>query len=210
MQSNEYRINSTRLFSVLEDWDRSLRTKILAVACGGTALTLKGYKESTKDIDLLIPDPNHHKALIQTLQRLGYKQATQYGWKHPDNTFIFDLFPGSQIYCTALLDSPHLPSMHTLIRKFKYFQLGVLNSYDLIISKMFRGSGVDVQDCLCLLRAEKNDLDLLHLTRRYIDTAGYDTNPEKCKKNFKYFLEEMNREDFDTTKATKELEKWIP
>jgi len=35
------------------------------IACGGTALTLLNLKESTIDIDLLIPEPDEDKNIIK-------------------------------------------------------------------------------------------------------------------------------------------------
>ena len=44
----EYRIKTEELFQTLRAWDELIpgRGKIHLIACGGTALTLLGYKES--------------------------------------------------------------------------------------------------------------------------------------------------------------------
>jgi len=49
------RIDKTTLLNNLSAWDRFLKRKVHIIACGGTAMTLLNIKESTKDIDLLIP-----------------------------------------------------------------------------------------------------------------------------------------------------------
>jgi hypothetical protein len=53
-----YRLNKNDLLSTLELWDSLIagRGKIHLIACGGTALTLLGFKESTKDVDFLVPN----------------------------------------------------------------------------------------------------------------------------------------------------------
>ena len=46
-----YRVLADELMETLGAWDELIpgREKIRLIACGGTALTLLGYKESTKD-----------------------------------------------------------------------------------------------------------------------------------------------------------------
>ena len=53
---DKYRIDKQGLWDILEAWDPYLPRKIRVVACGGTALTLQDLKESTKDVDFLVPD----------------------------------------------------------------------------------------------------------------------------------------------------------
>jgi len=97
-----YRTTKQGLLDVLQGWDGFLKKKVRLIACGGTALTLLGIKESTKDIDLIVPDKGEHKYLIKTLQQLGYKAVTGAGWAKDDG-FVFDLFCGHKVHTTELL-----------------------------------------------------------------------------------------------------------
>ena len=65
-------IESKKLMDYLEEWDRYLGSKIDIITIGGTALTLLGKKESTKDIDLCFLNEADQKRFIATLKRLGY------------------------------------------------------------------------------------------------------------------------------------------
>lgn len=47
------------LLKVLQEWDSFLTKQISLFACGGTAITIYGHKESTKDVDLLIPNSTY-------------------------------------------------------------------------------------------------------------------------------------------------------
>lgn len=58
--NDRYRLSADDLLAILKDWDAGLKQKCLVVACGGTALTLQGYKESTNDVDLLVPIPKDY------------------------------------------------------------------------------------------------------------------------------------------------------
>lgn len=77
----EYRIDKQGLMNRISAWDGFLKRKVHLIACGGTAMTLLGIKTSTKDIDLLVPNEDEHKYLIDILQQLGYKSASGWGWQ---------------------------------------------------------------------------------------------------------------------------------
>jgi len=86
------------------------------------------------------------------------------------------------------LESPLKEKNHTLIKEFSYIYLGVLNYYDLIISKLFRGNGVDIEDCSSLIKAKQKDIDLKLLEQRFKETASYDISEDRVNKNLKHFL----------------------
>ena len=104
----EYRLNKDTLLDILGSWTPFIRRKIRMVACGGTALTLMGFKESTKDVDFIIPVESEYKYLIKALKDLGYRETTGSGWKKENDVFIIDLFVSSvgnrlrNIFCRYL------------------------------------------------------------------------------------------------------------
>jgi hypothetical protein len=189
----ETRIDKKGLLDTMAIWDGYLRRKVPLVACGGTAMTLLGIKESTKDVDLLVPDEKVYDYLIKTLQELGYTSVSGHGWAR-DSGFIFDLFKGRRVHTTELLESPLKPGNHAIVKEFNHITLGVLNFYDLVISKLFRGSSVDVEDCLMLLRAKKNDIRMDVLKKRYEETASFDISETKVLKNFDHFVSLLRKE----------------
>lgn len=189
----EYRIDQIRLLDIFAVWDSYLKRKVRLVACGGTAMTLLGVKASTKDIDLLVPDEKEYHYLIKTLEGLGYKALTGPGWSK-DDSFIFDLFKGKRIHTTELLESPLQKGNHAVVKEYAFILLAVLNHYDLIISKLFRSSSVDVEDCLMLLRAKKSEIRRDLLEQRFRETAAYDVCEEKVLKNLEHFLSLIKKE----------------
>lgn len=64
----EYRIDKQGLLNIISAWDAFLKRKVYLIACGGTALTLLGVKPSTKDIDLIVPNPDEHEYLVSILK----------------------------------------------------------------------------------------------------------------------------------------------
>lgn len=188
-----YRIDKHGLLDRISAWDVFLKRKVHLIACGGTALTLLGVKPSTKDIDLIVPNPDEHEYLVGTLKQLGYKPASGWGWERGDG-FIFDLFRGKSVHTTELLESPLEKGNHILIKEFSMIYLGVLNYYDIIISKLFRATAIDMDDCLVLAKEKKEDIDFKQLENRFKETASFDVSEDKVNKNFEHFMKILKKE----------------
>src|SRR5271170_6283618 len=185
----QYRLTNEDLQEALTTWDKLLKRRVLVVACGGTALTLYGYKESTKDVDFLVPVPEHYDNILRVVKALGYTEATGNSYKHPDQPWLFELFRGQTIFQTELLEPVQEEGKHRVIKEYEWLVLSCLNPEDLIISKMFRGTMVDVQDSIVMIKSEQ--IDLVALADRYRETAGYYYNPGTCKKNLEYLITEL-------------------
>jgi len=189
----KFRIDKKTLLNNISIWNRYLKRKAQIIACGGTALTLLNIKESTKDVDFLIPEPEEYKYLINTLIDLGYEKTTATGWQK-NRGFVYDLFVGKTIFTTELLESPLKAGNHIIFREFSSIYLGILNYYDLIITKLFRYTSVDVDDCLTVLREKKREIDMEKLKSRFYETSSYDISDQKNRKNFEYFLKILKKE----------------
>ncbi|OGL92096.1 MAG: hypothetical protein A2879_05120 [Omnitrophica WOR_2 bacterium RIFCSPHIGHO2_01_FULL_49_10] len=189
----EYRIDRERLLEIIGEWDSYLRRKVRLIACGGTAMTLLGVKVSTKDIDLIVPEIAEYEYLIDNLKQLGYKPVTGNGWSR-DETFIFDIFRGKKVHTTELLESPLDEGNNYLVKEFAHIYLGALNYYDLIISKLFRGDGVDFEDCLALMKVKGGEINIGHLEKRFHETASYEISEEKVNENLERFIDMLKKE----------------
>lgn len=84
-----------------------------------------------------------------------------------------------------------------MIKELSYIYLGVLNYYDLIISKLFRGDSVDIEDCLALVKAKKKDIDMRLLAERFRETASFDVSEDRVNKNLEHFLRIIRQEGQD-------------
>lgn len=130
----------------------------------------------------------------KVLQDLGYKPITGSGWKRKGEDFIFDLFRGKRIHTTELINSPLEKDNHIFIKEFSHIYLGILNYYDIIITKLFRGTGVDIDDCMALIKAKKDRIEINALKRLFLETASFDVSEERVKKNLDWFLKIINKE----------------
>jgi len=173
-------------------WNAFFRRRVHLIACGGTAMTLLEIKESTKDIDFIVPNESEYRYLAATLADMGYANISEFGWKR-DGGFIFDLYPGSRVYQTDLLESPLKSGNNTLFREFARIYIGILNPYDIIITKLFRASGVDIEDCAGLLKTAGKKIDWARLEGRFRETASYSVFEDKANANFNAFRENIRR-----------------
>ena len=183
----EYRFSQEQLMEIMAIWNRFLKRKVHLIACGGTALTLQGIKNTTKDVDFMVPVEVEYEYLIKTLKQLGYQSRTGAGWKMPNDPYIFDLYRGKQIHTTELFESPLKEGQHKLIKEWRHLYIGILNHYDLIISKFFRSSSADVEDCLMLYQAKKREIVFDELDRKYKEAASYHEPQSRMLDNWEHF-----------------------
>ncbi|MGD9113486.1 MAG: hypothetical protein PVI77_14090 [Desulfobacterales bacterium] len=203
VRSNRYMTSGIDLLDTLENWDSLMNFRVRLIACGGTALTLLNIKESTKDIDLIVPEKNEYERLMKFLKALNYRYKGN-GLAHDDApNFIYQLWCGNRVFMTDLLESPLKENNHVLIKRWSHIYLGVLNLMDLIITKMFRGTPADREDCIAAfatgqVKAEK-------LLERYSEAARYDLNPEKVLQNFGYLAEGLHEAQLINDKFYQEV-----
>jgi len=60
--------------------------------------------------------------------------------------------------------------------------------YTRIISKLFRGSGTDFEDCLILVKMKGMEIELKLLEERFRETASFDVSESRVNKNLEHFL----------------------
>jgi hypothetical protein len=190
---NPYRSDKNQLLETLKKWDALLSgRRIHLIACGGTALTLLGYKESTKDVDFMVPEENEYERLVKFLASAGYQQDSgSFGWRYPGENIIYDLYKGKRVFTTELLESPLREGGHKKIIELKKIYVGVLNSIDWTITKMFRGTLVDREDCLALAKHESIDLQELEI--RFKETAKYDINESRMLGHLEVILDDLKK-----------------
>jgi len=189
VRASTYRLTGKELIETIENWEHLISFKVNLIGCGGTALTLLELKESTKDIDMIVPVQNEYERFITFLRSIGYQEKGN-GLVHPDDpNFLYQFWFGNRVFTTELLDSPLEPGKNIPIKKWRHIYLGALNLQDLIITKMFRGTQVDIDDCVAAFAA--SNMDPVALLERYAETAMYDLNPEKMRANFIIFAEAL-------------------
>ena len=158
-------------------------------------MTLIGVKPSTKDVDFMAPELREHDYLIKQLKALGYKRTTGAGWKRDGEDFQFDIFRGNRIHTTELLVSPLEEGRHSILMEFSHLYIGILNDYDLIASKLMRGTTVDFEDCLALTQARREEIDIEKLIKHFHEMIAYDVGEDRLKPNIDHFLELLREKE---------------
>ena len=185
----KYRLDKNQLFEILVEWNSFLKRKVHLIACGGTAMTLIGVKPSTKDVDFMSPNESEYVYLVKQLEALGYKQVAGSGWKRDGESFQFDIFLGNRIHTTELLNSPLEEGKHSILKEFSHLYIGILNDYDLIVSKLMRGTTVDLEDCVALAEARREEIDIKKVIKHFHEMISYDVREDRLKPNIDHFLE---------------------
>lgn len=61
-------------------------------------------------------------------------------------------------------------------------------------SKLFRGTAVDFEDCLMLMRSRKESIDLTRVEEHVKELASYDISENRIIVNLEYFLNQVRKE----------------
>jgi len=191
----EKQLTKNQLLEILTGWNSILKRKVRMIACGGTAMALMNVKGSTKDVDFMVPNQREYKYLTARLKDLDYKLITAAGWQREGEPFRFDLFQNNSIHTTTLLESPLEEGRHTLFIEYSRLYIGILNEYDLIVSKLMRGTTVDFDDCLALAAALGEKLDRQRLADHFDEMISYDISQDRIRPNMVIFLERLNERD---------------
>jgi len=190
----EYRLTKSELVRTLTGWSKFVKRKVHLIACGGTAMTLLGVKASTKDIDFMVPNDKEYGYLTSILTDIGYKNEGGFRWKKEKEPFDIDLFVGKKIHTTELLKSPLDIGNHVFLQNIGRLYIGVINFYDLISSKLIRGTSVDFEDCLMLVRAKGKEIDKDLLKKHYSELISYDVSEERIRGHLDSFLDRLGKE----------------
>jgi hypothetical protein len=101
---------------------------------------------------------------------------------------------GKRIHTTELMRSPLDADNHTLFKEFSQLYIGILNPYDLIASKLFRGTDVDFEDCLMLVNARKDNIDIKRIEQHFKELASYDISEKRITTYIEHFLNLLEKE----------------
>lgn len=149
-----------------------LEREVTCVAIGGTAMIFHGYKNATKDIDLVFRSTEDRAAFIDAIRELGYREASVKGvydarrqadpavplmFSRGDERF--DLFVRS-VFGFLIPDNPPLAQRHDFPQQLTVL---VLPKEFLIILKAVTNREKDYEDIVTIVRTEK-DLDWSQVT----------------------------------------------
>ena len=72
--------------------------------------------------------------------------------------------------------------------EFSHLYICILNDYDLISSKLMRGTSVDFEDCLKLAEVRRANIDIDRLIHHFYEMVSYDVAEDRLRPNIDYYL----------------------
>lgn len=145
-----------------------LKKDIICYAFGGTAMMFYGFKETTKDIDLLFEDKNSRNEFIKAIEFLGYKQKSLIGVydkehiKRSGKPLLytrgderFDLFV-EKIFTTPLTETMqnNFSGQYDFKEGENTLIIRALSKESIILLKSITEREKDYEDCLLLLKKD--------------------------------------------------------
>lgn len=134
-------IGKDELMKYLEEIDKNIEREVTLIAVGGTAMTMLGLKETTKDVDFC------------TLTRKEQRIVKAAGEKVKDEIRM-DLFSEGYIFSVQLQDDYAKMAKQSDF-KFEKLTLKILHPVDIIVSKTDRLSERDVEDIKALIKEKR-------------------------------------------------------
>ncbi|MBI5393576.1 hypothetical protein HZA96_06945 [Candidatus Woesearchaeota archaeon] len=156
----------TNLFQLIAN---NITKNIKCYAFGGTAMMYYGYKDETKDIDILFVDENERSEFISAIQKIGYREISAIKIYVPEKLrdkykplmFVlgesrFDVFV-KKIFKTVLSEKivEDKYAMHEYRGKFT-FTVNVLKTEHIVMLKSVTERQKDLDDIKLILKKDKH------------------------------------------------------
>lgn len=142
---------------------------IICYAFGGTAMMFYGYKDETKDVDLLFEEEEDRKEFVKAIEKLGFERSDPIRVYIPEklrdknrplmfkrDEIRFDLFV-NKIFKTQISPTMHedLYAVHEF-KGNKNLTIKVLRKEHIVFLKTITERDKDLEDILTILKKEKN------------------------------------------------------
>ena len=155
-----------QLFKLIADY---LDDDLECIAIGGTAMMFSGYKNATKDIDLVFSSEKDRKVFVKAIESLGYRQKSLVFYDEKRRKFKnrpkiysrgderFDLFVKNVFGFEIRFGKELIVQRHDFIGK-KELIVQVLPKEYLLLLKAITGREKDYEDIEAVMKIEK-DMD---------------------------------------------------
>jgi len=158
-------LNAQELFDLLSSLAPYVESPLHMYALGGTALTIRGIKQSTRDIDINFENKQQYTYATKIFSQVGFIQSSTLRWITQEGLAI-DVFFGENILGTQLLNDALKKAKKEQV--FGNITLYTLAFEDIIISKLARGDERDFDDIKAIF--EHAPINLQSLAARYKET----------------------------------------
>lgn len=140
------------------------------IAVGGTSLTLRGWKESTKDVDFMVEGYNYKKVEEWIKEAIPNVKA--------------DIWEDLCVFSTTLPGDYETDEHST----FKNFDVRLLSPLDVASTKIGRLNESDLEDIKTIVKEGTNKEKIIGRAENILEKGGY-ANPKSAQKNINIFRE---------------------
>lgn len=145
--------------------------KFTLIAVGGTSLTLRDIKPSTKDVDFMADGIEIEK--IRRYARKVYEK----------NKCKIDLWQSPHVFSTTLLQDFSSDIYHL---KYKHFDIRIINLIDNAVAKLSRFNETDREDIENIIKAGVNANEIARRFKDTLENSGF-ADKEEAKRNLEIF-----------------------
>jgi hypothetical protein len=142
---------------LFERIDRSMAKAAEIIIIGGGAMALRGEKMATKDVDIVIPEREHHHRFIRAIEKCGfvkprslarpYRNMGALVFKHPDGYWL-DVF--SDRICDKFLVHPEMIGRMETHKQMSNLTVRLMSREDIFLAKSFTEREGDLDDMYVL------------------------------------------------------------
>ncbi len=166
-----YEIDAARLRpppahpKLFEEIGDTLQNEIDVFLIGGENMRIKGIKQATKDVDIVVQDTGSYSKLLEALRKIGYRPLAESEITptdrrlRPSGILVRDGCPRIDVFTKVICNKLHL--IKTMIRnsetsRFGNLKLHLLSNVDVFLLKSVAGREADDVDMLEILRMTRN------------------------------------------------------
>ena len=173
---------------LFERIDQSMAKAAEIIIIGGGAMALRGEKMATKDVDIVIPEPEHHRRFIRAIEKCGFIRPTSLArpyrtmgalvYKHPDGYWL-DIF--SNRICDKFLVHPKMIGRMETHRQMRNLTVRLMSREDIFLAKSFTEREGDLDDMYVLFTKGLDE-------RVILDEAEFQSRHAKAGQIWESFL----------------------
>jgi len=157
MQKERKYFNEETILNVLMRLGKNLKRAIPVILIGGGAMSIKGDKTMTKDVDVVIIDPEDRTDFCSAIHKLGFRKKVELfgAYKNMDAGiytdpvgFQIDVF--SEIVCKRFIINNHVIRRARYYKDFHNLKVKLLSNEDIFLSKSVTERDHDLTDMYAL------------------------------------------------------------
>jgi hypothetical protein len=181
-------ISAQDIDTMLELIDRHMAKATDIIIIGGGAMALRGEKQATKDVDIVIPESADHRSFIRAIEKCGFIRPKSLArpyrimgaiiYEHPDG-YRLDIF--ADRICGKFLVHPKMKKRLETHSRMRRLTVHLMGREDIFLAKSFTEREGDLDDMYVLYTKGLDE-------RIILDEADYQSRHANAGQIWESFL----------------------